>query len=669
MIVKRFIVSISVFISFLVNAQQVDIVDFKEVKTLLTFNQMKVDSTVFNSYEVKFEILKKTDSIFLDAVNMKFLNVALNEAAVEFKNDGKKLIIYNEFKSSTSYTLNFLFFASPKKAMYFIGWDNNSRNQIWTQGQGKYTSHWLPSIDDMNDKIEFDISCVAPKGYQVISNGKMVSKRESPTYNLWEFDMEKPMSSYLVALVIGKYDKKIEYSKSKIPLEMYYYPEDVEKYEPTYRYTKRMFDFLEQEIGVPYPWQNYKQVPVKDFLYAGMENTSTTIFADSFVIDSIAFVDKNYVNVNAHELAHQWFGDLVTETSGTHHWLQEGFATYYALLAERDVFGDEYYNWKLYEYAQELIEQEKAGGSSSLLDSKSSSTTFYKKGAWVLHMLRERVGDDAFKVGVKNYLEKHQFKNVETNDFISEVEKASGEDLSDFVEAWLENEKYLYEECINSLKQNSEEISNLLELDQELIFSSHSLDYSLNRYFDKAISSKIKEHLLLRDEVSLVNDSVIRKMFKTKDIKFRQALAQTLSTIPPELKTDYESLLNDKSYVTIETALFNLWKNFSEDRQKYFEKTKGIVGFSDKNVRILWLALNLVSPDFEDENTRNYYDELTGYTSPKYGFEIRQNAFQYLSQIQACNDVCKNNLKLATKHHNWRFSKFSKELLKNLESH
>ena len=214
----------------------------------------------------------------------------------------------------------------------------------------------------------------------------MVSKREKPTYNLWEFDMQKPMSSYLVALVIGKYDKKVEYSKSGIHLEMYYYQEDSLKFEPTYRYSKQMFDFLEEEIGVPYPWQNYKQVPVKDFLYAGMENTSATIFADSFVIDSIAFVDKNYVNVNAHELAHQWFGDLVTETSGTHHWLQEGFATYYALLAERDIFGDDYYYWQLYDYAQELLEQDKAGGSTSLLNPKSSSTTFYKKGAWVVHM-------------------------------------------------------------------------------------------------------------------------------------------------------------------------------------------------------------------------------------------------------------------------------------------
>src|SRR5690606_16540534 len=96
-------------------------------------------------------------------------------------------------------------------------------------------------------------------------------------------------------------------------------------------------------------------------LYSGMENTTLTIFSDDLVVDAIAFNDRNYVNVNAHELVHQWFGNLVTAKSGEHHWLQEGFATYYALLAERDVFGIDYYYWRLYEYAQQLLAQENAG--------------------------------------------------------------------------------------------------------------------------------------------------------------------------------------------------------------------------------------------------------------------------------------------------------------------
>ena len=643
----------------IISAQQTDIVDFKKAESVILFNQIDVDSTVFNSYKISFDILKQTDSIYLDAIDMRFKNVALNKKTIKYKNDGKKLILYHDFKPYENYVLDFIFFASPKKAMYFVGWENKARNQIWTQGQGKYTSNWLPSIDDMNDKIEFDLTIAAPKGYKVIANGKMVLKMKSLNYNLWEYDMQKPMSSYLVALVIGKYDKKTEYSKSGIPLEMYYYPGDEDKFEPTYRYTKRMFDFLEEEIDVPYPWQNYKQVPVHDFLYAGMENTSLTIFSDTFVTDSIGFVDRNYVNVNAHELAHQWFGDLVTETSGMHHWLHEGFATYYALLAEKEVFGEDYYYWKLYESAQQLLAQDNAGESTSLLNPKSSSLTFYQKGAWVLHLLRERVGGKAFKLAVKNYLIKHQFKNVETDDFISEVEKASGEDLSGFVEDWLKNPIFDFQLIENSLNEN--------EINRKI------LDVGV----DKITSVDLKKFKLMNEknfQIFLIKKAIENEGFKglhellkaalqSNNLKSRQTIAQNLSEIPKELKVDYETLLNDKSYATIEAALYNLWSNFPEDRFKYLDKTKDIIGFSDKNVRLLWLTLSLVTPDYRSDSKKQMYQELLGYSSSRYGYNVRKQAFTYLNNINACNDVCRENLEDASKHHNWRLKKFAKNLL------
>jgi len=628
---------LSVFLALIAlfsHAQQTDYVDFKKVEAVMLFNPIEVDTTLYNSYKITFNALKQTDSIYLDAVNMRFKNVSVDKKQVRFKNDGKKLIIYKKFKASKTYALDFVFFVAPKKAMYFVG-----------------TSHWLPSIDDMNDKIEFDLTIAAPKDYEVIANGKLVQKNKSLNYNLWEYDMEKPMSSYLVALVVGKYKKKIEYSKSGVPLEMYYYPEDSIKFEPTYRYTKRMFDFLEEEIGVPYPWQNYKQVPVHDFLYAGMENTSLTIFADTFVIDSIAFSDKNYVNVNAHELAHQWFGDLVTETSGKHHWLHEGFATYYALLAEKEVFGDDYYYWKLFQSAQQLLQQEKMGGNTSLLDPKSTSLTFYEKGAWVLHMLRDKVGDLAFRKAVINYLQKHQFQNVETKDFLDEMEQASGMSLKKFSDKWLVSDMLPYEEMELHLYQTSTMMKGYLQVDcnnkdrcQEVFTSA------ANKY----IRMKAVEQLAAK--LSL-------EAFNTNDLEVRQAIAQNLTKIPLELKEAYESLLSDKSYQTIETALYNLWVNFPEYRAKYLNQTKNIIGFSDKNVRLLWLTLNLATPEYKPGNKKVIYNELLKYTSEAYGFEVRQRAFTYLNSLQACNDDCVENLKLAANHHNWRLKKFAKSLL------
>lgn len=650
---NRLFLIIFFLFAFYLQAQQTDFVDFKSVKAQLSI--FPENQTIRGSLNYKFKILKPVDSIFIDAVNMEFQNVNLNGLQIPYSNDKNKLWLKHPFEANESYELRFEYEAFPKKAMYFIGWQFEDGNkQIWTQGQGKYTSNWLPSIDDMNDKIEFDLSIEFDKNYEVIANGKLKNKQINDSTATWHYDMQQPMSSYLVALAIGKYDKKTEISKNGIPLEMYYYPDDSLRFEPTYRYTKQMFDFLEAEIGVPYPWQIYKQVPVKDFLYAGMENTSTTIFADSFVIDSIAFVDKNYVNVNAHELAHQWFGNLVTETSGTHHWLQEGFATYYALLAEKDVFGDDYYYWQLYEYAQELQEQDIAGESTSLLDPKSSSTTFYKKGAWVLHLLREHVGDKAFKNTVKNYLLKHQFKNVETIDFISEVEKASGKNLSEFVKVWLESETFHKEQIFESLKK-SKYIKNYLAINCE----ENLADCETKLESKTSDATKIK--------IINENPKLIKKSTFNNSLKVRQAIAERLIEIPFVLKADYESLLNDKSYKTIENALYNLCNNFPEDRNKYLNKTKDIQGFNNKNIRILWLALMLNVEEGEDLNKQKFLNELINYTSPNYDFETRETAFSYLNAIQFYNDVVISNLINATKHHNWQFKAWSKELLDYLK--
>lgn len=626
-------------------SQQTDYVDFKKCETgFVVYPERK---EIVGNATYTFDVINATDSIYLDAVNIKFSNVFLNDSRVEFRNDGFKLWIKHAFEPSENNRLSFSYVSSPKKALYFVG------NQIWTQGQGKYTSNWLPSIDDVNDKIEFDLTPIIRGEYEVIANGVMEEKWENNGLNRWHFNMKQPMSSYLVALAIGNYKKQTETSKSGIPLEYYYYPEDSAKVEPTYRYTKQMFDFLEEEIGFAYPWEIYKQVPVKDFLYSGMENTTLTIFSDALVVDAIGFNDRNYVNVNAHELAHQWFGNLVTAKSGEHHWLQEGFATYYALLAEREVFGDDYYYWRLYEYANELLQQDKAGQSTALLDAKASSTTFYKKGCWALHILRAQVGDTVFKNAVKNYLIKHQFKTAETLDFMNEIEAEIGQDMSEFVTTWLESITLPEDAVVKSLKVSE--------------FMQEYFTVSCAEFPDKCPDYLVSD---ISDEAKIKIVSQKSYQIKAEDfrnsIKVRQAIAENLSTIPSELKTHYESLLNDKSYITIEIALYNLWINFPEDRAKYLQATKDVYGLSDLNVRQLWLVLHLNTVEYQPDKKEAIYQELLGYTSDTYGFEIRQKAFEYLKLVDAFDEMSLKNLVQASSHHNWRFQQFSKQLLEEL---
>jgi aminopeptidase N len=631
-------------------AQQSTTVNFKKIMADI---ELQPDSSkVIGKANFYFEVLQEMDSVFVDAKGF----TVCNNDAVKWINydltqryDGEKLWIKGRFQPGVNYQYSVYYEAVPKKALYFLK-DGEDWN-IWSQGQGKYTSHWLPSFDDVNQKTQIELKIRFDKGYTVLANGALVESTELEEERLWHYKLDKPMSSYLIALAIGKYNKTDIKSASGIPIELYYHVSDSLKSEPTYRHTKAIFDFFEQELDYPYPWGTYRQVPVHDFLYAGMENTSLTIFSDAFVVDSIAYNDKNYVNVNAHELAHQWFGDLVTARSGEHHWLQEGFATYYALLAEKQLFGDDHYYFELYQSAQQLGRQDDAGEGTSLLDPKSSSLTFYQRGAWVLHALRTRMGNAAFRRAVNSYLKVHEFVNADTEDFFAIVEAETGEDYGDFKNLWLIPSRFPFEAAIALLREQSPFIVEYMMINCEAN-SAKCAEYLRYGASDEA---KIKV-------ISQRPDLVTKNTFKNS-WKVRQAIAQYSTKIPLDLKSEFESLLHDPSYLTIESALYNLWVNFPIERSRYLSQTKNIEGFADKNVRLLWLVLHLNTPEYQSDQKAEIYNELLSYTNPEYHAELRMNAFQYLELLKACNEACQSNLEQAKKHHNWRLVNFAKSTL------
>lgn len=629
-----------------------------------------VEKIVSGKVDFSFSVLQETDSIFLDAINMQAELLDKNES-VSIETTAKKIWFIGKFKKGNTYELSFSYQCRPKKTMYFVGFEDDTKrnDQIFTQGQGKYTSNWLPSIDDMRDKIEFDLSIVVPKYYGAVANGKLIEQwEENDSLSRWVYDMQKPMSSYLVALSVGDYIREIDYSESGIELHKYILKQDSTFLESTYRHTKTIFDYLEKKIGVPYPWQNYKQIPVRDFLYAGMENTSLTIFSDTFVIDSIGYNDRNYVNVNAHELAHQWFGNLVTETDAKHHWLHEGFATYYALLAEREIFGEDYFYHRFYENAEALKGLSDKGKGEKLVAPMGSSLTYYQKGAWALFVLNQLVGVEVFDTAVKNYLNKHAFKNVETPDFMNEVKALTEVDLSDFEKDWFYQTAFKADQALGAL-QKALFIKPYFEL-----MAKRPLDItSKAKNIDEAFKFPINEYIaqeaviqLPQEKIDDLSIELYKKAFRTNNLYVRQTISAHLQKVPQQLQSVYETLLLDESYQTQENALYNLWASFPEKRVFYLEQTKGIKGFNNHNIELLWLTLNLATPDFEKGNTRSTIQRLVNYTSPKHRFQTRQHAFGYLYQINAFSEVSIQNLLQACFHHTWRFRDYCRQLLKTL---
>lgn len=657
---------IFLFITSFVFAQQTQFVDFKSVNGKLKLNA--TEKSVSGIVDYRFEVLKPIDTIKIDAKNMEFSNVQLNNNEVIYSNTGKELQIVNNFQKGEN-RLTLEYSVKPKQALYFINIDN-TETQIWTQGQGRYTSNWFPSFDDVNEKVIFSLGITYDKEYQVVSNGVLKEKKPEVNSIYWQYQMEKPMSSYLLMLAIGKYDKKEFKAKSKIPLEYYFENKDASRFEPTYRYSKRIFDFLEKEIGVKYPWEIYREIPVRDFLYAGMENTTTTLFATRYVVDSIGFTDRNYTNVDAHELAHHWFGDLITAESSTHHWLQEGFATYYAALAEREIYGDDFFYSKLYETAQQIKFASRTD-SVPVLNVKASSLTFYEKGSWALFVLHESIGDKAFKKAVKSYLSKYAYQTVNTQNFFDEIKKVSDFDLDKFQETWLESTAF-DTPTANALLSKNKAIQIRLEIDklkktplpEKIEFLRKTLASNVYEAVKEAIVNQIEtEKYEAKKELLLI-------ALQTNNVQVRQAVAGSLSKIPEDFRTNYESLLDDKSYQTQEIALFYLWKNFPDHRTDYLNKSKNWIGFNDFNLRTLWLSLALSTPDYS-QNPDVLANELISFSSTKYEATTRQNALEKLIAFKIINDQVLSNLVNSTTHHMWQFSKYGRDtirvLLKNSE--
>ena len=650
------------FICTFTFAQQTQFVDFKSVLGKIAVNP--IEKIVSGDVDYIFDVLKSIDTIKIDAQNMEFSNLKLNGKAINYRNTQKQLQIIFPFKKGKN-NLTFQYSAKPKQTMYFVGSEANDNLQIWTQGQGKYTSHWFPSFDDVNEKVIFNLSISFNKNYQVISNGVLKSKADLNGLSLWQYQMQKPMSSYLLMLAVGKFDKQIQKSNSGIPLEMYLESKDSAKFEPTYRNSKKMFDFLEKEIGVKYPWEIYKQLPVRDFLYAGMENTSATLFNMRYVVDSTGFEDRSYINVNAHELAHQWFGNLVTAESGKHHWLQEGFATYYALLAEKEIFGEDYFYSKLHESAQQLKYASRTD-TIPVLNAKASSLTFYQKGAWALFVLHEEIGERAFKKSVSNYLKKHAFQNVNTLDFFAEIKKVSNYDLDNFSKVWLESSIFNTQQA-NSLILKNKSTQVLFEVDK---LKSRPLSEKKD-FFEKTMPSEVhfsvKEAVInqLKEDYFQEKESLLTLALETKNVQVRQAIAASLNEIPERFRTLYETLLEDKSYQTQELALYTLWNNFPEKRIQYLDKSKTWVGFNDYNLRTLWLTLALSTPNYPLDK-QALESELIEYSSLNYEANIRQNALEKLLAFKIINDDVLVNLVNATTHHMWQFSKFGRDNIRKL---
>ncbi len=382
-----------------------------------------------------------TATIRLDAPGIRIEAVKVDDEPARYVTDAEGLTVHLDppLFPGTSHRLRIRYEAHPRKGLYFIGWNDTTgrrRRLVWTQGQGIDNRHWFPAYDSPNDKLTTDIKIYYPSGFEVLSNGRLVRRKRLGDTTLWHYRMDHPHATYLVMMGAGPYRIRRRQA-GDVELRLYYYADFPESAEPTYRYSAAHLRHLEQRLGVPYPWgRTYSQIPVEDFLYGAMENTTATVFTDYYLVDARGALDHPYWEVDAHELVHQWFGDYVTILSDHHMWLHESFATYYARWLMGMARGKEAELESRYRAQQNAIRADRRN-TYPIIHPKGGSARIYSKGSCVLDMLQYLVGREDYDRVITHYLQKHAWSNVTTDDLQRAFADVLGRNVDTFFREWL----------------------------------------------------------------------------------------------------------------------------------------------------------------------------------------------------------------------------------------
>ena len=382
----------------------------------------------------------------LDAVDLNITQVTAEGAKVaEHEVTNEKLIITfaAALAPNTETTITVKYSAQPEHGLYFrtpeMGYKIGD-TQVWSQGEAELHRFWFPSYDYPNERFTTEVICHAPEGMEVVSNGTLQSQKpEAGGLVAWHWLQDKPHVNYLIALACGHFHK-MEDKAGKLPLALMVPPSLSAQAVGAFADTRKIIEFYQKEIGVPFAWDKYYQVYCLDFEAGGMENTSCTFEHAGMLFNADTEELRSLHQLDAHETAHQWFGDLVTCRDWAHLWLNEGFASYYTILYEEQKLGVDAMKYSLWLEAQDVFQSNDTrpivwrdyGDPMQQFDSRA-----YPKGAWVLHMLRSQLGADLYRQCIKTYLERHRNGIVSTDDLQDVVEEVSGLSFDQFFDQWL----------------------------------------------------------------------------------------------------------------------------------------------------------------------------------------------------------------------------------------
>ncbi len=451
-------------------------VDIEHIRLEMDFGSLEtksasvVETIVFTSpWEVRSELT--LDAVDLDIQGIErladeALQIAQGPGRAEyptregldfFSSDGKLHISFptpigrgERVAIRINYTIH-----DPRAGLFWIEplpGDPDPRWEVWSQGQPGSNRNWFACHDYPNDRITSEVIARVPLPNVVSAAGTLVSRQENGdgtvTYH-WRIDQDHV--SYLTTIVVGQYEV-VQGESSGIPLEYYVPPQRAADVARTFSKTPQMMALFEKLFDEPYPYPRYAQLVVRDFGAGGMENVSATTLTTRVLQGESADQHARACNANmeyliAHELGHTWFGNLITCRNWSHLWLNEGWASYCEYLWAESSCGRDEYDYEIWKNRRSVAAADTIESNQPLVFIRTPSPrdmfgfngqAAYDKGAQLLHMLRQDLGDEAFHAGVRKYIDLYKGQSVLTDHFRGAMEAASGRDLEWWFRQWCE---------------------------------------------------------------------------------------------------------------------------------------------------------------------------------------------------------------------------------------
>ena len=411
-------------------------------------------------------------NVVIDAGDMTFRRVAVGSRNLKYDYDGHALTVHLATPlragQKTSITIDYDG-ANRTKGAYF----RPAKHIVWTQGETEDNHYWVPTYDFPNDKTTWEFYIWTAKGERALSNGRLAGSRAVGDSIEWHWVLDKPASTYLMTTVVGNYVVLQDRPWRNVPVGYWTYPDSVEAARRGFAKTPQAIDVFSRKTGVPYPWSKYDQIVIPEFQYGGMENVTATSQNDAEILHPAwSEPQANSVGLMAHELGHQWYGDLLTTRDWGDVWLNEGFATFMEQVFREEDLGVDEGAFDRLGAQEQTIEADRRTRRPIVWNKWVNdpievffSGHIYPKGATILQMLRHQLGDDLFWKAMNHYTTSHAYGTVVTDDLRKAFEETTGKDYKTFFDQWVYGAGFpvfqvssLYDRAANRLVINAREV-------------------------------------------------------------------------------------------------------------------------------------------------------------------------------------------------------------------